>query len=130
MGGRVSTTPEFPNQPVRPIGSLLITGVGIMVTKFSIAIAIAVGVCLGSGMARSDLQTFAAVPAAETKIDFDQVFRDATRQRQSEYVNRARKSDRLNFRSVSPEIALLPYCEPLASPFTDPILGRIVGRDA
>jgi hypothetical protein len=42
------------------------------------------------------------------------------------YVNRARKSDRLpNFKSALPESALLPYCEPAASPFTDPILDRI-----
>jgi ABC-type oligopeptide transport system substrate-binding subunit len=42
---------------------------------------------------------------------------------------RARKSDRLpSFKTVSPEPEPLPYCEPLASPFTDPVLGRIVGR--
>jgi hypothetical protein len=102
-----------------------------MVTKklsIAIAIAIAAGVCIGSGVARSDLQTFAAAAASETKIDFDQVFADATRQSQPQYVSRARKSDRLNVRSVLPEPALLPYCEPLASEFADPILGKIVGR--
>jgi hypothetical protein len=95
-----------------------------MVTK-QLAIAIAVSICVGSGIA---LDTFAAVPASPTRIDFDQVFADATRQSQSQYVNRARKSDRLKVRSVLQGTSLLPYCEPLASPFTDPILGRIVGR--
>jgi hypothetical protein len=104
-----------------------------MVTKpLSIAIAVCIGICIGSGIARSDFKTFAAVPASETKIDFDQVFADAERGSQSlaaGYV--ARKSDRLpTFKSVSPEPALLPYCEPVASPFVDPILSRIVGRCA
>jgi hypothetical protein len=48
---------------------------------------------------------------------------------QAPYVDRTRKSDRLpNFKTVLPEPALLPHCEPVASPFADPILGRIVGR--
>jgi hypothetical protein len=55
-----------------------------------------------------------------------QVFVDATQQSQSPYVDRARKSDRLpSFKTVSPEPALLPHCEPLASPFADPILGNV-----
>jgi hypothetical protein len=128
-----------------------------MVTK-QLAIAIAVSICIGSSMAWSSLQTFAAAPASETTIDFDQVFADATRQGEfnpsfrdglrhvgrnfimattgrgsqspvAGYVDRARKSDRLpSFKSVLSEPALLPYCEPVASPFADPILGRIVGR--
>jgi hypothetical protein len=118
--------------------------------KKQLSIAIALSICIG---------TFAAAPASETKIDFDQVFADATRQvefnpsihdglhhigwnfimttteRGSQsldagYVNRASKGDRLNFKSVLPEPALLPYCEPVASPFADPILGRIAGRCA
>jgi len=130
-----------------------------MVTK-QLSIAIAISFCLGSGLAWSDFKTFAAAPASEAKIDFDQLFADATRQGEFDpsvhdglrhvgwnfimrttergshplaagYVNRARKSDRLpNFKSAFPEPALLPYCEPVASPFTDPILGRIVGRCA
>ena len=89
-----------------------------MVTK-QLSIAIAISMCIGSGLAWSNLKTFAAAPAFETKIDFDQV------------VNRAGKGDRLpNFKSVLPEPALLPYCEPVASPFVDPILSRIVGRCA
>ena len=96
-----------------------------MVTK-KLSIAIAVGICIGSGIA---VKTFAAAPASATWIDFDQVFADATRQSQSPYVDRARKSDRLaSFKTVLPEPALLPNCEPLASPYADPILGRIVGR--
>jgi hypothetical protein len=87
-----------------------------MVTK-QLSIAIAIGICIVSGLVWSDLKTFAAAPASEPKIDFDQV------------VNRAGKSDRLpNFKSALPEPALLPYCEPVASPFVDPILSRIVGR--
>jgi hypothetical protein len=58
----------------------------------------------------------------------NKVFADATRQNQSQYVKRARKSDRLNVRSVLQEPVLLPFCEPLASEFADPILGRVVGR--
>jgi hypothetical protein len=83
------------------------------------------GNLIGSGVA---LETFAAAPASPTRIDFDQVFADVTRQ-SAGYVDRARKSDRLpNFKTVLPEPAVLPFCEPLASEFADPILGRIVGR--
>ena len=100
-----------------------VTGGGVMVKQLSIAIVIVI--CIGSGIA---LETFAAAPASATRIDFDQVFADATRQGAG-YVDRGRKSDRLpSFKTVSPEPVLLPYCEPLASPFTDPILGRVVGR--
>ena len=55
----------------------LITGVGVMVTK-QLSIAIAISIVIGSGIA---FKTFAA-PASATKIDFDQVFADATRQSQ------------------------------------------------
>ena len=100
-----------------------VTGGRVMVKQLPIAIAISI--CIGSGIA---LETFAAAPASATRIDFDQVFADATRQGAG-YVDRGRKSDRLpSFKTVSPEPVLLPYCEPLASPFTDPILGRVVGR--
>jgi hypothetical protein len=99
-------------------------GVGVMVTK-QLSIAIAISICIGSGIA---LETFAAASASAARNDFDQVFADATRQSQSQYVNRARKSNRLNVRSVLQETALLPNCEPLASPFADPILGKVVGR--
>ena len=95
-----------------------------MVTR-QLSIAIAVSVFIGSGIA---FQTFAAAPTSATRIDFDQVFADATRQSQSQQVNRARKSNRLNVRSVLRETALLPNCEPLASPYADPILGKVVGR--
>jgi hypothetical protein len=96
-----------------------------MITKLSIAIAI--GMCIGSGTAPPNLQTFTAAPSV-TRIDFDQVFADVTRQGAG-YADRVHKSDRLpSFRTVLPEPALLAYCEPLASPFTDPILGRIIGR--
>jgi hypothetical protein len=103
----------------------------IMVTKLSIAVAIVIGMCIGSGVARPDLRTFVASPSAsEMRVDFDQVFSDVTRQGDG-YVERARKSDRLpKFKAVSPESGLLPYCEPVASPFVDPILSRVVGRCA
>jgi hypothetical protein len=115
-----------------------------MFTK-QLSIVVAVSVCIGLGMAWSDIKTFAAVAVSETaasetaasetaasgtKIDFDAVF-DDVRQGELEagYVDRAHKSDRLtNSKSISPEPAQLPYCEPLASPFIDPILGRIAGR--
>jgi hypothetical protein len=121
-----------------------------MVTK-QLSIAIAISICIGSCLAWSDVKT------SETKIDFDQVFADATQQgefnpsigdglrrvgwnfimttteRSSQsvagYVNRTRKSDRSpDFKAVLTEPALLPYCEPVASQFADPILARIVGR--
>ena len=96
----------------------------LLVTK-QLSIAIAISICIGSGVA---LETFAAAPASPTRIDFDQVFADVTRQSVG-YVDRAHKSDRLpNFKTVLAEPALLPYCEPLASEFADPILGRVVGR--
>ena len=95
-----------------------------MVTK-QLSIALAISICIGLGVA---LETFAAAPASPTRIDFDQVFADVTRQGAG-YADRVHKSDRLpSFRTVLPEPALLPYCEPLASPFTDPILGRIIAR--
>ncbi len=96
-----------------------------MVTK-QLSIAIAISIVIGSGIA---FKTFAASPTSATRIDFDQVFADATRQSQSPHIDRTRKGDRLtSFKTVSPEPVLLPNCEPLASPFADPILGRIVGR--
>jgi hypothetical protein len=93
-------------------------------------LSVIIAICIGLGMAHSDFRTFAAAPASVTKIDFDAVFADARQGGlNAGYVNRARKSDRLtSFRSVLPEPALLPYCEPVASPFADPILGRIAGR--
>ena len=95
-----------------------------MVTK-QLSIAIVIGICIGLGIA---LETFAAAPTSATRIDFDQVFADVTWQGAG-YVDRARKSDRLpSFKTILPEPVLLPYCEPLASEFADPIFGRIVGR--
>jgi hypothetical protein len=100
-------------------------GVGVMTTN-QLSIAVAVTICIGSGIA---FQTFAAAPASTTRVDFDQVFADVTRHGQSDYVDRARKGDRLpGFKAVLSEPVLLPNCEPLASAFADPILGRIVGR--
>jgi hypothetical protein len=95
-----------------------------MITK-QLFIAIIVGICIGSGIA---VETFAAGPASATRIDFDQVFADVTRHGVG-YVNRANKSNRLPvFRTVLPQPVPLPYCEPVASPFVDPILSRIAGR--
>ena len=97
-----------------------VTGGRVMVKQLSIAIA--VSICIGA------LETLAAAPTSATRIDFDQVFADVTRQ-SAGYVDRAHKSDRLpTFKTVPPEPVLLPYCEPLASEFADPIFGRIVGR--
>ena len=93
-----------------------------MVTK-QLSIAIAISIFIGSGIA---FKTFAAAPTS-ARIDFDQVFADATPS-QSQYVNRLHKSDRLNVKSVLQKTALLPHCEPLASPYADPILGSIAGR--
>ena len=95
-----------------------------MVAK-QLSVAIAISICIGSGVA---LETFAAAPASPTRIGFDQVFADVTPQ-SAGYADRAHKGDRLpRFKTFSPEPSLLPYCEPLASPFTDPILGSLVGR--
>jgi hypothetical protein len=96
-----------------------------MVTK-QFSIAIAISIVIGSGVA---FKTFAAASTSATRIDFDQVFADATQQSQSPHIDRARKGDRLrSFKTVIAEPALLPHCEPLASPFADPILGNVVGR--
>jgi hypothetical protein len=100
-----------------------------MVTRqISIAIAVAISFCIGLGMA-PDLETFAAAPASPvsvTTIDFDQVFADATLG--AVHVDRVRKGDRLPaIKSVAAE-RVLPNCEPVASPYSDPILGRVVGR--
>ena len=44
-------------------------------------------------------------------------------------VNRAGKGDRLSdLKSVVFERIRLSGCEPVASPFADPVLGQIVGR--
>jgi hypothetical protein len=96
-----------------------------MLTR-QLSIAIVVAFCVGSGVA---LKTFAAAPASATGIDFDQVFAGATWQSQPPSVDRAHKGDRLpSFKTVLREPVLLPNCEPLASAFADPILGKIVGR--
>jgi hypothetical protein len=106
-----------------------------MMKQFSIAIAVAISFCVGLGIARPHFETFAAAPASVTAtsvttIDFDQAFADVTRQGAA-HVDRARKGDRKpNVKSGSPKSALLDYCEPVASPYSDPILGRIVGRCA
>jgi hypothetical protein len=129
---------------MRPIRGLVDHRGLVMVRQLSIAIAISI--CIGSGMARSD------ATAPQTKVGFDKAFADATPQGEfdpsiqeglrrvgwnfivaatehgSQYVNRASKSDRLQ--SVLLEPAPLPYCEPVGSPFADPILRRIVGRCA
>jgi hypothetical protein len=103
--------------------------------QFSIAIAVAISFCIGLGIARPHLETFAAAPASVTttsvtKIDFDGVFADVARQGAA-LVDRARKGDRQrNVKSASPKPAQLDYCEPVASPYSDPILGRVIGRCA
>jgi hypothetical protein len=72
---------------------LLITGALVMVTKqLSIPTAIAISICIGSWLARSDVKTFAPAPATGTGIDFDQVFADATRQ--GEPINSGRAPPR------------------------------------
>jgi hypothetical protein len=102
-----------------------------MVTKhLSITIAVAISFGIGLGLARPDFKTFAAAPISATRIDFDRVFADVTRQGAG-YIDRAHKRDRLPVvKSVSPEPAPLPYCEPVASPYSDPVLSRIIGRCA
>jgi hypothetical protein len=99
-----------------------------MLTK-QLSIALAINVLIALGVARPDLETFAAAPAHTTKIDFDQVFADAARLSVG-YVNRAGKGDRLPKVDAASHEPVLPYCEPVASPFSDPVLGRIVGRCA
>jgi hypothetical protein len=100
-----------------------------MVTRqLSIAIAVAISFCIGLGMARPHLETFAAAPM--TKIDFDQAFADASLGTTSGavHVDRANKGNRLlAVKAVSAE-RVLSNCEPVASPYSDPILSRVVGR--
>jgi hypothetical protein len=99
-----------------------------MLTK-QLSLALAISVCISLGVARPDIQTFAAAPASTTKIDFNHVFADATRQG-IVLVNRAHKSDRLPGVKANLREPLLPNCEPVASPYANPVLGRIVGRCA
>jgi hypothetical protein len=102
----------------------------MVMKQLSIAIAVAITFCVGLGIARPHLESFAASPTAATKIDFDGVFADVTWQGAA-YVDRARKGDRASsVKSASPKSAVLPYCEPVASPYADPILSRIIGRCA
>ena len=99
-----------------------------MFTK-QLAIALTICICVSFGVARPGPRTLVVTSTTETKIDFDQVFADATRQGVG-YVDRAHKGDRLPIvKAISPE-PILPDCEPVASPYADPILGRIVGRCA
>jgi hypothetical protein len=106
-----------------------------MIKQFSIAIAVAISFCIGLGIARPHFETFAAAPVtvtltSVTQIDFDRVFADVTGQGAG-HVDRARKGDRLpNVKSASPKSALLDYCEPVASPYADPVLSRVIGRCA
>jgi hypothetical protein len=96
-----------------------------MLTK-QLSIALAIIVCIGFGVARPDLKTFAAAPASAT--NFDQVFAAAARYAVD--VNRVHKGDRLSIVKAASHEPLLPDCEPVASPYVDPILGRIAGRCA
>jgi hypothetical protein len=99
-----------------------------MVTKqLSIAIAVAITFSIGLGIARPDLEMFAAAPAAAASaVDFDQVFADAARG--AVHVDRAHKGDRLPAVKAVAAERVLPNCEPVASPYSDPALARIVGR--
>jgi hypothetical protein len=97
--------------------------------QLSIAVAVAISFCLGLGMVRPHLETFAAAATPAVEIDFDQVFAAVTQGVRN--VDRAHKGDRLpSVKSASPKSARLPYCEPVASPYSDPILSRVVGRCA
>ena len=128
-----------------------------MITK-RLSLAIIVSICVGSGMAWSHFQPSVPPLVAGTRIDFNQTFADvagrnefnssshdrlrdfgwnlivAEAERGSgglapQTVNRAGKGDRLpDLKSVVFERIRLSGCEPVASPFADPILGQIVGR--
>jgi hypothetical protein len=100
----------------------------MVMKQFSIAIAVAISFCVGLGIARPHLETFAAAPASVT-IDFDRTFADVAGQSAAR-VDRAHKGDRPNVKSASPKPAQLDYCEPVASPYSDPILSRVIGRCA
>jgi hypothetical protein len=101
-----------------------------MVTRqVSIAIAVAISFGIGLGMVRPHLETLAAgttSPASVMTVDFDQVFGDATQG--GGYVNRAHKADRLPTIKVRVAEPVLPNCEPVASPYADPVLSRVVGH--
>jgi hypothetical protein len=97
--------------------------------QLSIIAAVAISFCVGLGMVRPHLETFAAAWTPAIEIDFDQVFAAVTQGAPN--VDRAHKGDRLpSIKSASPKPVRLPYCEPVASPYSDPILSRIVGRCA
>jgi hypothetical protein len=98
--------------------------------QHSLAVTALITICIGSGTAWSNLPAVGSTPASETKIDFDQVFADAGGQVEFEpFINRQRKGGRLPvLKSGLSEPVLLPYCEPVAARFADPILGRVLGR--
>lgn len=105
--------------------------------SLAVGFLIIVIICIGSSMA-SNQAWFSGASASEVRINFDQVFADAVWHGDVEspmvgdaYVNRDTKSDRLPIRnSALLETIALPHCEPIAAPFADPVLGRIVGRCA
>lgn len=105
-----------------------------MFTKYLLLAAISlIGVYIGSSLG-SSRAWFAGASASTTRIDFDQVFADAARRvafapSVINNVNRDAKNDRLLTRgSMLSESVVLLHCEPIAAPFADPVLGKIVGR--
>jgi hypothetical protein len=78
-------------------------------------------------MAWSDLQPL-ATPEANSRIDFNQVFADFVSRGEfnSSFHNQLRNIGWNRLLKLEP--IRLPGCEPVASPFADPILGHIVGR--
>jgi hypothetical protein len=82
--------------------------------------------CIGSGVA---LETFAAASPSATRIDFDQVFADVTRQ-SAGYIDRARKSDRLpSFKTVSPGSCAAPLLRATGIRVRGPGLRHVHGGD-
>src|SRR5262245_24292538 len=102
----------------------------MVMKQVSIAFAIAISFCIGLGITRAHLETFPVASASVTTIDFDGVFSDVAGHG-AVSVDRARKGNRLpNVKSASPKPAQLDHCEPVASPYADPILSRVIGRCA
>jgi hypothetical protein len=105
------------------------------VTRASLAMAALTYIGIG---AEANVAGPTEVLAYATKADFDGAFSEAAaghRELQGFRVNRAQKTNRLpigkgeqSVPASEPRSTLPDGCEPLAAPYADPLLGRVISR--